>query len=94
MEVIPRPDLPEKDITHARISAQFTSGKVHTAEVTAPLGNPDNPLGLENCRDKFRRCLLHGGLDSDDRKARDLLHMVEHLEELQDVRDLLLLMGY
>lgn len=92
VEVIPRPDLPEKDITHARISAQFTRGKVHTAEIKAPLGNPDNPLDLEKCRDKFRRCLLHSGADFDDRRARDLLHMVEHLEDLQDVRDLLLLM--
>jgi 2-methylcitrate dehydratase PrpD len=94
VEVIASPTLPDKDITHARISAQLTSGQVYEAEVTAPLGNPANPLDLERCKDKFRRCLLHSGVDSDDRKARDLLNMVEHLEDLQDVRDLLLLMRY
>jgi 2-methylcitrate dehydratase PrpD len=94
VEVIPNSDLPEKDIVHARMSAELKSGEVYDAEVAAPLGNPANPLGLERCRDKFRRCLLHGRTDVDDRKARDLLNMVEHLEDLRDVRDLLLQMRY
>ncbi|MBN1102999.1 MAG: MmgE/PrpD family protein [Deltaproteobacteria bacterium] len=91
VEVIASPALAEKDITHARMSVHLTNGQVHEAEVTAPLGNPANPLDLEQCRDKFRKCLLHSGADASARKARDLLHMVEHLEEVQDVRELLAL---
>lgn len=94
VEVVAVSDLPAKNITRARISAQLAGGQLVDAEVTAPRGNPANPMDLDRCRKKFWECLSHGHADFDRLKAQDLLHTVEHLEDLRDVRDLLLRMRY
>ena len=86
------PDLPDKDILHARMTIRMKNGQNHEASVNAPLGNPSRPLTMERCKEKFRKCLAQSKVDFDDGSTNELLSMIEDLEQVQDVRLLTALM--
>jgi 2-methylcitrate dehydratase PrpD len=86
------PDLPDKDILHARMTIRMKNGQIHEAAVNAPLGNPSRPLTMERCKEKFRKCLAQSNVDFDDGRTNELLSMIEELEQVQDVRLLTALM--
>ena len=90
--VIHDPDLPDKDILHAKMAIKMKNGRMYETEINAPLGNPDNPMDMERCKDKFRKCLAFSNLDFDDARAGELVSMIENLEQIQDVRSLIALM--
>ncbi len=92
VEVFPDNALGNKDITRARVRVQVRSGHCYEAQVSAPLGNPTNPLDLKRCKEKFRKCLNYSRVGLDEGKAQELLSTIEHLEELEDVREILSLM--
>jgi len=93
VEVSPDHSLGNKDIIRARVRVQVRSGHCYEAQVSAPLGNPANPLDLKRCKEKFRKCLNHSRVGLDEGRAQELLSAIEHLEELEDVRELISLMS-
>jgi 2-methylcitrate dehydratase PrpD len=92
VKVTSDPDLPDKDILHARMTIRMKNGQNHEASVNAPLGNPARPLTMERCKEKFTKCLAQSKVDFDDGRANELLSMIEELEQLQDIRRLTKLM--
>jgi 2-methylcitrate dehydratase PrpD len=92
VKVTSDPDLPDKDILHAKITIRMKNGQAHEASVHAPLGNPDRPLTMEHCKEKFRKCLAQSNVDFTDSKTDKLLSMIEYLEQVKDVRLLTALM--
>ena len=58
VKVVPDPHLPHKDIMRAAMAVKMKDGRVHQAEIDAPLGNPANPLSLDRCRGKFENMPL------------------------------------
>ena len=85
VKVFPDPALPHKDIMHAAMAVRMKDGRVHHAEIDAPLGNPANPLSLDRCRGKFEKCLLFSRLNIPKSSKEKLLSTVETLEAVQDV---------
>jgi len=85
--------LPEKDLFHSRIIITMKNQERHKTSVSVPLGNPGKPLSLEQCREKFKKCISSMGTGIDERKLEELLLTVEHLEEVRDVGVLASLTG-
>lgn len=77
--------LPEKDLFHSRIVITMKNQDRHETSVRVPLGNPAKPLSLEQCREKFKKCISSMETGIDERKVEELLFTVEHLEEVRDV---------
>jgi len=79
------PHLPDKDIIHAAIMVKMKNGLVHHAKINAPLGNPENPLNMARCREKFEKCLSFSRLNVHESRMKELLSTIETLEAVQDV---------
>jgi 2-methylcitrate dehydratase PrpD len=92
VKVTSDPNLPDKDILHAKMTIRMKNGQSHEASVNAPLGNPAKPLTIEHCKEKFRKCLTHSEVDFDAAKTTELLSMIEDLEQVRDVSLLTALM--
>jgi 2-methylcitrate dehydratase PrpD len=85
VKVTSDPNLPDKDILHAKMTIRMKSGQSHEASVNAPLGNPARPLTMAHCKEKFRKCLAQSKVDFDDGRTNELLSMIEELEQVKDV---------
>ncbi len=83
--------LEDKDILNAGICIRMKDGRTHEKNVTAPLGNPENPMDMEKCRQKFHKCIDFSGLEFDAGRAGELLAMIENLDRVQDVSQLTVL---
>ena len=92
IKVTSDPNLPDKDILHAKMTIRMKNEQSHEASVSAPLGNPAKPLTMAHCKEKFRKCLAQSNVDFDDARTEELLSMIENLEQVKDVRLLTALM--
>jgi len=92
VKVTPDPNLPDKDILHAKMTIRMKNGQNHEASINAPLGNPARPLTLSHAKEKFRKCLAQSDVEFDDGRTNELLSMIEELEYVQDVSRLTKLM--
>jgi len=80
------PSLPAKDLFHSRMTLRTAKGGEYGEAVDVPLGNPANPMTLEQCRKKFERCLSYSGIDFPPERAHTLLSTIENLETVDDIR--------
>jgi 2-methylcitrate dehydratase PrpD len=80
------PSLPAKDLFHSRMTIRTTGGGLYESAVDVPLGNPANPMSVEQCRNKFERCLSYSGVNLPPGRVRTLLSTIESLETVDDIR--------
>ena len=85
--------LEDKDILHAGIRVRMKDDQVHEKSVSAPLGNPDNPMDMQQCRRKFDKCIGFSGIEFDAGRIAELLSMIEDLDHAEDVSQLTSLTG-
>jgi 2-methylcitrate dehydratase PrpD len=85
VKVVTDPALADKDIVHSTIAVKMKNGQTHTTTVNAPLGNPANPLNMTQCQQKFTKCLTYSHIDYDESRTKELLAVIEALEDVQDV---------
>ncbi len=77
--------LPAKDILHVNMEVSMKDGTKFDARIKAPLGNPLNPLSMDQCREKFRKCLEYSGIKIGSDRVNQLLDMIDNLEKVKDV---------
>jgi 2-methylcitrate dehydratase PrpD len=92
VHVTPDADLAAKDILQSQVVIAITDGRTFEEHVACPLGNPSNPMALEQCIDKFNRCLVYHGWDPNDRKVKQLLSMIEDLDLVDDINPMMALL--
>lgn len=81
--------LPPKDIFVSMVKIRMKDGAHYQTRVDYPLGNPNNPLGLDGCRDKVAKCISYSGWPTDRNKIDKLFTAIQQLDELSDVRQLI-----
>jgi len=86
------PDLLAKDILFSELAIKMKDGRIHGKTVNVPLGNPEKAMGVEQCKQKFRKCVAYSGLDFDSNKIEELLSMIDSLEHIQDINRMIALM--
>lgn len=88
IEVIEDPSLAVNDIYHMTMLARLSDGQVLEISKDVPLGNPMNPLGLDQVKKKFSKCVSYSGFKFHSDDLERLVESIEHLEELNDVSEL------
>jgi 2-methylcitrate dehydratase PrpD len=73
----------------AGITTRLRDGRTATVKVKVPLGSPENRLRIEQLKMKFADCAHNAVQPLSDDAVHAALHMILHLEEMQDVRELL-----
>lgn len=78
-------DLPAKDILRADMKINMKDGESFDVSVEAPRGNPIKPLSMEQCHDKFRKCLEYSKIEIGEDRVDELLDIIDNLEQIKDV---------
>lgn len=70
-----------------------TTGDAYQAVVDIPSGFPGNPLKSEEHIDRFRDAATHGDKALSAEKIEEIIFIVDHLEEMKDIRSLIPLLS-
>lgn len=89
VEVIPDPDIDERDIMKCTIEVINKDGQRLSSDVSAIKGNPLNPMSIDECMEKFRKCVDYGPRSIDGGRVSEILHMLEYLENLKDIQTMM-----
>jgi 2-methylcitrate dehydratase len=76
------------EVPSVKVEVELQSGEVKRAEVLRPIGHPENPMKEADYERKFRS-LAEPALPA--RQVNALLDRLHHLEDVRDLRELLLL---
>ena len=82
------PTLDKRDIMHCRIDAVMKGGKTIRAEISALKGNPLNPMGIDDCMEKFRKCASYSSRNISPDKVSSILNTLSSLENIKDIKQL------
>ncbi len=86
--VIPDSGLADNDILQVSMRIGMKDGMVYEKHIKTPLGNPGNPINIDQQREKFNKCILASGLDFDAKRINTLLNFIENIETVTDVSEL------
>lgn len=75
------------------VEVTLRSGETLSVRVDHAPGHRDNPLSGEQRHQKFYDCAVHAGTKLSDATLREVVDRVEHLDEVDDVRDFARLLG-
>jgi 2-methylcitrate dehydratase PrpD len=64
-------------------------GQRYSSNVSAIKGNPLNPMSIEECMEKFRKCVDYSSKRIAKEKVSEILHILEDLENLKNIRILM-----
>jgi 2-methylcitrate dehydratase PrpD len=73
----------------AAVAISLRDGRTATVVTGSPLGSPENRLSVEQLRMKFADCARNAVRPLSDDVVREAARAILHLEEMQDVGDLL-----
>lgn len=94
VKIIVDPDLPDKDLNYSNIVVHLQNGHLIETTIKIPLGNPAKPMSLEQCQEKFRKCLKESKVDFSESRIEKLFSMINNLEALEDMREFISLLNY
>ena len=77
----------------ALVEIETGSGKVFTKEIHEPYGSPQRPMSLEQIMEKFQDCVAYAPSSTIKNTAKNIIEMVNRLEDLDDVSKLTSLLG-
>ena len=87
VHVIVSPDTPNRFA--ARVEVRTKDGRIFSKSVDAPKGQPENPMGWEECVEKFKRCSASAAMPLDPGNLELFIKGVQTLEEFESVVDLI-----
>ncbi len=83
--VVHDPVFGDNDILQAKMRICTADGQTCEKHVKAPLGNPQNPMDMDRCRNKFHKCIAASNLGFDDHQIRTVTDFIENMEMVTDV---------
>ena len=69
----------------AVVEVIMKSGKKRSCRVDFVKGHPQNPMSLEECEEKFRKCVSFSGRPLGEKKVSTVIKAVKELDTLDDV---------
>jgi 2-methylcitrate dehydratase PrpD len=73
----------------AEIEVVCVGGKTASAELESPFGSPDNPLSIDQLKDKFRDCAAHAAHPTPKAMVEKMIAMILSPDALTDSADLI-----
>jgi 2-methylcitrate dehydratase PrpD len=88
------PGLDPRGETALEMQAVTRSGTVVHRSIDFPTGFPENPLTKEETMEQFRNCVSYAKRIIPQENIEKMIHAIEGLEEVKDVRSLIALLSY
>jgi hypothetical protein len=73
---------------NCRIEAKMKGGEIIRSKVSVIKGNPLNPMNIEECMEKFRKCVSYSPRKISKRKTSTILDILFNLEKIDNIRQL------
>jgi aconitate decarboxylase len=73
-------------MNNCSIEITMKNGQTFTARTSALRGSPANPLSLEECMQKFRKCVAYSPRKISEGKADEILNAIQNLENINDIK--------
>lgn len=90
VKVIIDPDLDKiATIPPNKVEIKTKSGSSHETYIEYVSGHPKKPMNMEQCIDKFNKCLTHSAIPIPEDNINKLIQLIDNLEELDDVREII-----
>jgi 2-methylcitrate dehydratase PrpD len=68
------------------VEVVLSDGKKYSARLDYIKGHPQNPMDFAECAAKFKQCAASSARTISDEKLEEVIDLVNHLEEVEDVR--------
>jgi 2-methylcitrate dehydratase PrpD len=90
VKVIVDPDLDKiATIPPNRVEIKTKSGVSYETYMEYVTGHPEKPMSMEQCVDKFKKCLPYSARPIPEDSLRRLIELVDNLESLDDVTEII-----
>ena len=89
LQIAERIEGVDADQEGSGITIRLRNGRAASVKIGAPLGSPDNRLSIEQLKVKFADCARNAVRPLADDAVQAAANMILHLEEVQDVSELL-----
>ncbi|MFC2019149.1 MmgE/PrpD family protein [Chloroflexota bacterium] len=93
--VVPRfdPQLSTEGITPCTVEIKMKDGRKYSMKVDFPYGDSRNPMIMEDIIRKFKDCATHSAKPLSQEQIRQVIQMVNKLEEVDDVSQIVRPLG-
>jgi len=88
VEVTPNPNIEARDIMNSAIEITTKDGQTFSSDVSAIKGNPLNPMSIEECMEKFRKCVDFSPKEIQQETISRILDLLGNLEKVRDINEL------
>ena len=88
VEVIYDPNIDARDIMNCCIEIKMNDGRRLDSKISAIKGSPMNPMSIEECMQKFKKCVEYSPKKLSKKRVDKILHVLQDLENLDDVHTL------
>jgi len=92
VQVIPDETIEAKNMMECSLEIKTRDGQVFSSSTSAAKGNPLNPMDIDECMEKFRKCVAYGLRKISQGKISEILDILKNLERLKDIRTLMKLL--
>jgi 2-methylcitrate dehydratase PrpD len=82
------PEVPENDINRVSVTLVTGEGKKIEYSVSALKGSPQQPLTIDECREKFHDCVSFSGHETLRRRSEAIMDCILRLEEIEVLDEL------
>jgi 2-methylcitrate dehydratase PrpD len=70
------------------LEIETTDGQIFSGRKLFPRGNPNDPMNIEDCLEKFRKCVRFAFRPFPAKQVDEIVGLLANLEQLEDVRKL------
>ncbi len=88
VKVVVDPELAERDIMTTHLVLK-TKDKAYSKRIDKAKGNPLNPMSMDDCIEKFRKCVLSSQRPIPEEKVDEILDCLVELEGLKEIGTLM-----
>jgi len=85
--------LSTKGLPPAIVEMRTINGKEYSKRIDIPYGHPQNPMSMEEFLNKFMDCASHSAKQLPKENVEDVIHLIDKLEEVDDVGQVMRLLG-
>jgi len=89
VQVIPDGKIEAKNMMECTLEIRIRDDQVFHSSTSAAKGNPLNPMDIDECMERFKKCIAYSRKEITQDKVAEILNILENLEGLKDIRVLM-----
>lgn len=89
VKVIQDENIEAKNMMECTLEIKMRDSQVFSSSTSVARGNPLNPIGIDECMEKFRKCVAYSPKKIAQDKVSEILDILENLEGLKDIKILM-----